>query len=58
MEAQEKDVKIDFMSIIEVLKEEINESLLKIQENPNKEWEKMRKTFQHLKLEIDTEKQN
>lgn len=45
--AQEKDVKIDFMDMIEVLKEEMNKSLKEIQEK-HKQGKEINKNVQDL----------
>ena len=38
VEAQDKDLEIAFMNIIEVFKEEMNKSFKEIYENTNKKW--------------------
>ena len=43
------------MNVIEVLKEEMNESLKEIQDK-TKKWKKMNKTFQDLKVETGSMK--
>jgi predicted double-glycine peptidase len=51
-EAQENDLKSNLIKMIEAIKEEINKSLEKIQENTIKQVKEINKTVQDLKMEI------
>jgi hypothetical protein len=53
VKAQDTDLKITFINMIEVLKEDMNKSLKEIYENTNK-WKEMNKIIQDLKLEIES----
>ena len=44
VEAQENQLKTNFMKMIEVFKEDMNKSLKEIQENRNKQLEEMNKS--------------
>ena len=55
-DAQENNLKSEFMKMIEVLKEEMNKSLRGIWENRNKQWNGIDKTIEGLKIGIESVK--
>lgn len=55
-EAQNKDLKVPFVSMIKVLKGEISKPRKKFYENTNKQWKEMNKAMQDLKIERESTK--
>ena len=58
VKAQDTDLKITFINMIEVLKEDMNKSLKEIQENTSKQLKKIIETIQGLKMEIEKERKH
>lgn len=54
VEVQDKDLKIAFRNVIEILKEGMNRALKEIYENTSMQWKEMNKIAQDMKVDVES----